>query len=112
MSLKNKHFFHKKSNIFFHNNVVESVCSHTGEAESSNSIEIFELCRTSMFALVLQFFFFGGGVHFVKTPLISTLDKVICFRGANFPGLQNLSSIDGDQPKTKLPHFSNMLLLA
>jgi hypothetical protein len=45
-------------------------------------IEILDLHRTSMLAQVLKIFF--GKEHLVKNWLISTLDKVIYFKGTNF----------------------------
>jgi hypothetical protein len=45
-------------------------------------IEILELPRTSMLAQVLQIFL--GKEHLVKNWLISTLDKVIYFKGTIF----------------------------
>jgi hypothetical protein len=44
-----------------------------------------------MLALGLQILF--GKEHLVKNWLISTLDKVIYFKGTFFRGLQNISSL-------------------
>jgi hypothetical protein len=65
-----------------------------------------------MLAQILQIFF--GKEHLVKNQLISTLDKVIYFKGTIFQGLQNLSSLHkiGWRSAEKNRPFSNMLLLA
>jgi hypothetical protein len=60
-----------------------------------------------MLAQVLQIFW--GIEHLVKNRLISTLDKVIYFKGTIFFGLQNLSSIQQiwwRPAEKKLPVFS------
>jgi hypothetical protein len=64
--------------------------------------------RRSMLAQVLQIFW--GKEHLIKNRLISTLDKVIYFKGTIFQCLQNLSSVHkkgGDQLKKILPFFKH-----
>jgi hypothetical protein len=65
-----------------------------------------------MLAQVLKIFL--GKEHLVKNRLISTLDKVIYFKGTIFCGLQNISSLHkiGWRSAEKILPFSNMLLLA
>jgi hypothetical protein len=58
--------------------------------------------------------YFGGKTVCKKNGLISTLDKVIYFKGTFFTGLQNLSSlhkIGWRSAGKNSPFFSNMLLL-
>jgi hypothetical protein len=69
--------------------------------------------RTSMLAQVLQIF--RGKEHLLKNWLISTLDKVIYFKGTIFqrstkPLLTSQNRVEISWKK--FAHFSNMLLLA
>jgi hypothetical protein len=54
---------------------------------------------------------FGGKEHLVKHRMISTLDKIIFFKGTLFRGLQNLSSLHKigrrSAEKNYLPFFKH-----
>jgi hypothetical protein len=75
--------------------------------KSEGTIAILQLHRTNMLAQVLQIFL--GKEHLVKNWLISTLDKVIYFKGTIFRAVYKTSlhftKLGEDQQK-KLPFLS------